>query len=64
MTDISIIFSEKDFHHLAGLQYLKDMPELKQSRSKIFNKIIADENFRKKYIKAHFILTLKNAYMR
>ena len=54
MTDISIIFSEKDFHHLAGLQYLKDMPELKQSRSKIFNKIIADENFRKKIYKSTF----------
>lgn len=42
---IHISFQKKDFYHLAGLHYLKDRPELKSDRSKIFEKILVDEKF-------------------
>lgn len=42
---ISLYFQKKDFHHLAGLHYLKDRPELRSDRTKIFDKILEDEVF-------------------
>ncbi len=33
-------FRKQDFFHLAGLQYLKDIPQLKKSREVIFDEII------------------------
>lgn len=42
---ISLHFQKKDFHHLAGLHYLKDRPELRSDRTKIFDKILEDEVF-------------------
>lgn len=46
--EISIIFRPIDFHHLAGLQYIKDMPELKCSREKVFQAICIDSELRMK----------------
>ena len=42
---IRLHFQKKDFHHLAGLHYLKDRPELRSNREKIFDKILNDEKF-------------------
>lgn len=33
-------FRKQDFYHLAGLQYLKDIPQLKKNREVIFDEII------------------------
>lgn len=43
LTSLLIGFEKADFFHLIGLQYLHDMPQLKKSREKIFDKIIAGE---------------------
>ena len=45
MVTICLHFQKKDFHHLAGLHYLKDRPELRSDRAKIFEKILSDEVF-------------------
>lgn len=42
ITEIKLTFSEREFFHLAGLQYLKDLPELNKDREKIFRKIQND----------------------
>jgi len=43
LRNISLIFDEIDFHHLIGLQYLTDKPELKKDRVKIFEDILTDK---------------------
>ena len=45
LINIHLHFQKKDFHHLAGLHYLKDRPELRSDRAKIFDRILDDENF-------------------
>lgn len=40
---ITISFKKAEFHHLIGLQYLKDLPYLKEDRTKIFNQIVDDQ---------------------
>lgn len=57
--NVVLIFRDIDFHHLAGLQYIEDMPELKRSRDKVFADICNDSFLRKKIIGAIFILKLK-----
>lgn len=42
---IQLHFQKKDFHHLSGLHYLKDRPELRSDREKIFDTILEDEIF-------------------
>ena len=37
--EIRIVFDKKDYHHLAGFHYLKDIRELKQDRGKVFDLI-------------------------
>ena len=41
--DICLTFNKIDFHHLVGLQYLTDRPQLNRDREKIFNKILNNE---------------------
>ena len=41
-------FSKQEFYHLAGLQYLSDIRELKNDREKVFDRIRADAEFRQK----------------
>lgn len=36
-----IEFRKQDFFHLAGLQYLKDIPQLKKNRDAVFDEIIS-----------------------
>lgn len=43
LTEFCIDFEKADFFHLVGLQYLKDLPQLKKNRELIFDKIVADE---------------------
>lgn len=38
-----VLFSKEDCFHLMELQYLKDRPDLKQSRAKIFDKLVKQE---------------------
>lgn len=52
--NIIVTFRNIDFHHLAGLQYIKDMPELNRSRDKVFNDICTDSNLRKKIYNSAF----------
>lgn len=37
---IDLAFDRKDFFHLIGLQHLKDLPNLRTDRGKIFNQIL------------------------
>ena len=37
--ELRIVFDKKDYHHLAGLHYLKDIRILKQDRGKVFDKL-------------------------
>lgn len=43
LTEFYIDFEKEDFFHLIGLQYLRDIPQLKKNRGTIFDKIIAGE---------------------
>lgn len=43
LTEFNINFEETDFHHLVGLQKLKDTPYSKGSGSKIFNDVLNDK---------------------
>jgi len=42
-TPLHIFFSKQHFHHLIGLQRLKDLPQLNKDREIIFNRIINNE---------------------
>ena len=42
---IRLCFHKKDFHHLAGLHYLTDRPELRRDRVKVFDTILSDDHF-------------------
>ena len=42
LTEFYIDFNKEDFFHLIGLQYLKDLPQLKKNRAFIFDKILSD----------------------
>ncbi|OAA85389.1 PBECR4 domain-containing protein [Clostridium coskatii] len=42
LTEFNINFKECDFHHLVGLQKLKDISRLKAKREKVFNDILED----------------------
>ena len=50
----NINFSKQEFFHLAGLQYLTDIRELKNDREKIFDRIKTDAEFRLKLQKSAF----------
>jgi hypothetical protein len=39
--DITLRFGSADFYHLAGLQYIKDMPQLRTRRDKVFDEVLA-----------------------
>ncbi len=52
--NVVLIFRDSDFHHLAGLQYIEDMPELKKSRDKVFADICNDSFLRKKIYRSDF----------
>lgn len=52
--NVVLIFRDIDFHHLAGLQYIEDMPELKRSRDKVFADICNDSFLRKKIYQSDF----------
>ena len=41
-TDICLFFDKVHFHHLVGLQYLTDMPQLNRDRTKVFDNILND----------------------
>ena len=43
LTNICITFNKIHFHHLIGLQYLSDRPELNQDRTRIFDQILNNE---------------------
>lgn len=44
----NLLFSKMEFYHLAGFQYLTDIRELKNDRTKLFDRILADSIFRDK----------------
>lgn len=52
--NVVLIFRDIDFHHLAGLQYIEDMPELKRPRDKVFVDICNDSFLRKKIYRSDF----------
>lgn len=58
--NIIITFRSVDFHHLAGLHYIKDLPELKQSREKIFEAICTDSNLRNKIYNSEFYTEIED----
>ena len=40
LTELEIGFDKTDFFHLAGLQYLKDLPQLKAKRNILFDEVL------------------------
>lgn len=46
--DINLFFTKKEFFHLAGLQYITDLPELNSDREKIYDLIFSDMEFCKR----------------
>ena len=52
---VNLSFHKEDFYHLAGLQYLTDIQQLKGSRSSIFDKILNDNKFRQRILKSKVI---------
>lgn len=58
--NIVINFRFIDFHHLAGLHYIKDLPELKQSREKVYNTIFTDSKLRGKIYNSEFFPEIEN----
>ena len=40
LTELEIGFDKTDFFHLAGLQYLKDIPQLKAKRNILFDEVL------------------------
>ncbi len=54
-TAFSITFEKHEFYHIAGLQYLTDLRELKTDRTLLFNRILTDDAFRQKILKSVFI---------
>lgn len=53
-TNISVLFEPTDFFHLAGFQYIKDVPNLKKSRSKIYSEICNNYDLRNKIYNSSF----------
>lgn len=51
LVKLHIVFDKTDCFHLMGLQYLKDRPNLKTSRGKIFNQI-ESRTIKKEYIES------------
>lgn len=49
-----LCFSKNDFYHLAGLHYLTDIRDLKNDRSKIFDKLLEHFDFSEKIEKSYF----------
>ncbi len=43
LINICLAFDKANFHHLIGLKYLTDMPQLNQDRARVFDKIINGE---------------------
>ena len=58
--NLTLIFRPVDFHHLAGLQYISDMSELKRSRDMVFSSIYHDERFRRKIYESSFYPQIKD----
>ncbi len=54
-TTFTISFEKHEFYHVAGLQYLKDIRELKANRSVLFDRIVTDDTFRIKILNSSFI---------
>lgn len=54
-TTFTISFEKHEFYHVAGLQYLTDVRELKTDRSSLFNRILTDDTFRLKILNSCFI---------
>lgn len=52
--NVALIFRDIDFHHLAGLQYIEDMPDLKRSRDKVFADLCKDSFLREKIYRSVF----------
>lgn len=55
----TIRFREIDFFHLIGLQYLKDLPQLKKDREIIFNQILSGEISETTIAKSSFYPTIE-----
>lgn len=54
LTEFSIDFEKGDFFHLVGLQYLKDIPQLKKNREQVFDDIISEKIKETDLIKSSF----------
>ncbi len=50
---LSFSFSEEEFYHLAGLQYIKHVSELRQNRKDVFNLLLSSETIREKVVTDH-----------
>lgn len=54
-TVFSVSFEKHEFYHIAGLQYLTDIRDLKTDRAVLFDRIIKDDVFRQKILNSCFI---------
>ena len=54
-TVLHLSFHKEDFFHLAGLQYLDDIPKLRSSREIVFNNICTDEKFRNYVLSSQYL---------
>lgn len=54
LSEFCINFDKNDFFHLIGLQYLKDIPQLKTSRSRVFDLIIEEKITQQSIAKSAF----------
>ena len=60
LRNISVVFEPEDFHHLAGLQYIKDVPNLTKSRTQVFYNICNDTALRNKIYNSNFYTQITN----
>lgn len=54
-SELKIGFCEKEFHHIIGLQYLTDIPNVKRNRTHIFDEILKGNITYEKICKSVFI---------
>jgi len=63
LTSLKLSFDKKDFHHLIGLQYLKDRPELRQDGTKLFDMILHDKMTCNQISNSAFFSSIENRFL-
>ena len=59
-TTLNLYFHKEDFFHLAGLQYLDDIPKLRIARDIVFDNICEDKKFRDNIFTSKYINSIED----